>query len=127
MNQEKRIKLDMAIEKALFKYVNRIKEDVYDYCQLTVRKDPVLSQTITIETMKEIIKVCQNGILQGKSRFIGDFNNEIKKALDEYAGEENPTLSMPLENVASEPMVEQPQQQAKPKIKSKVTFTMPSD
>ena len=128
MSINKRAKLDMAIEKALFKYFHKVKENVYDFTFLYVKKDPVLSQTISTETLKELLKIVQLGISQSKSNLIGEFNNDIKSALDEYVGEENPTLSM------SKLAVEEQKEEAaatsqvtqSPKPKAKISISLPS-
>jgi len=94
MDTNKRAKLDMEIERALFRYVNKIKENVYDFAFLTVKRDPVLKEAVNVELLKQLLTIVQTGIHQGKGAFIGDFNNEIKTALDNYVAAENPTLSM---------------------------------
>jgi len=91
--EENRAKLDMEIEKALFKFTNKIKENVYDFVMMTVKRDPLLSQSIDDKTLKTIIELAQTCIQQGKGLFIDEFNQQIKSALDMYVGAENPTLT----------------------------------
>jgi hypothetical protein len=127
MDTNKRAKLDTEIERALFKYVNKIKENVYDFTILTVKKDPVLRESINIETVKQLLAIIQTGIQQSKGVFVGEFNNDIKIALDNYAQAENPTLSM----TSKEEVVEVPSS-AKAQVstsatKTKVAFSLPSE
>lgn len=127
MDTNKRAKLDTEIERALFKYVNKIKENVYDFTILTVKRDPVLRESINIETVKQLLAIIQTGIQQSKGVFVGEFNNDIKIALDNYAQVENPTLSM----TSKEEVVEVPSS-AKAQVstsatKTKVAFSLPSE
>lgn len=129
MDTNKRIKLDTDIERALFKYINKIKENIYDFTILTVKRDPVLRESINIETVKQLLAIVQSGIQQSKGTFIGEFNNDIKIALDSYAQAENPTLSM----TSREEVVEvssSPKNHSAPTVsatKPKVAFSLPSE
>jgi hypothetical protein len=136
MDTNKRIKLDTDIERALFKYVNKIKENVYDFTILTVKRDPVLRESINIETVKQLLAIMQSGIQQSKNTFVGEFNNDIKIALDNYAQTENPTLSM----TSKEEVVEMSSSTkthstttsvtaptTTPVIKPRVAFSLPSE
>lgn len=132
MDINKRIKLDTDIERALFKYVNKIKENVYDFTILTVKRDPVLRESINIETVKQLLAIVQSGIQQSKGSFVGEFNNDIKIALDNYAQTENPTLSMtPKTEVAEVSSSTKPQTPSTPTTvsatKPKVAFSLPSE
>ena len=135
MDINKRIKLDTDIERALFKYVNKIKENVYDFTILTVKRDPVLRESINIETVKQLLAIVQSGIQQSKGSFVGEFNNDIKIALDNYAQAENPTLSMtPKTEVAEVLSSTKPQTPSTPTpattvsaAKPKVAFSLPSE
>jgi hypothetical protein len=135
MDTNKRAKLDMEIERALFRYVNKIKENVYDFAFLTVKRDPMLKEAVNVELLKKLLTIVQTGIHQGKGAFIGDFNNEIKTALDNYVAAENPTLSMAQkEEVVEASSTTKPQTTttvASPVVaattKPKVAFSLPSE
>lgn len=132
MDTNKRVKLDMEIERALFKYVNKIKENVYDFTILTVKRDPVLRESVNIETVKQLLAIMQAGIQQSKGVFVGEFNNEIKIALDNYAQAENPTLSMmPKEEVVEASSPTKPLSTTTAStpsvVRPKVAFSLPSE
>lgn len=130
MDTKKRAKLDMEIERALFKYVNKIKENVYDYTFLTVKRDPVLKESVNIELLKQLLGIVQSGIQQSKGAFVGDFNNEIKTVLDEYTQQENPTLSMTPKEETTEVSSAIKTTLTTPVVSStkpKVAFSLPSE
>lgn len=132
MNREEaRAKLDMEIEKSLFMFTNKIKENIYDFVMMSVKRDQVLNQSIDDKTLKTIISLAQTCVQQGKGLFIDDFNGQIKKALDDYTGAENPTLAASIEMPRKEtpvqtnlPNLSQPLPQV---TKPKVSFVLPQD
>lgn len=119
--EQARLKLDSDIEKALFLYTNKIKENLYDFVMLTVKRDPQLNAVIDTSTLKMLIEIAQRSIQQGKGLFVEDFNLEIKKSLDAYTGAENPTLKT--STVAPLPEVKPTQTVQKPKI----SFSLPQE
>jgi len=135
MDINKRAKLDMEIERALFNYVNKIKENVYDFVFLTVKRDPILKESVNVELLKELLVIMQTGIHQGKGAFVGDFNKDIKAALDTYTAAENPTLSMAHKQEVVEVSSSTNPQPAIPvaspvvaaTTKPKVAFSLPSE
>lgn len=132
MNREEaRAKLDMEIEKSLFMFTNKIKENIYDFIMMSVKRDQVLNQSIDDKTLKTIISLAQTCVQQGKGLFIDEFNGQIKKALDDYTGAENPTLmaltEMPKKEMSVQtnlPAISQPLPQV---TKPKVSFVLPQD
>jgi len=124
--EQARLKLDSDIDKALFLYTNKIKENLYDFVMLTVKRDPQLNAVIDTATLKLLIDIAQRSIQQGKGSFVEDFNQEIKKSLDAYVGAENPTLKtstvMPL------PEVKNQQQSVTQTVqKPKISFSLPQE
>lgn len=132
MNREEaRAKLDMEIEKSLFIFTNKIKENIYDFIMMSVKRDQVLNQSIDDKTLKTIISLAQTCVQQGKGLFIDEFNGQIKKALDDYTGAENPTL-MALTEIPKKEMLVQTNlpaiSQPLPQVtKPKVSFVLPQD
>jgi hypothetical protein len=94
IKEQARIKLDSEIEKALYQYTNKIKDNLYDFVMLNVKRDPQLNSIIDTQTLKVIIELSQRAIQQGKGLFVEEFNRDIKTALDGYVGAENPTLKV---------------------------------
>lgn len=127
--EEARAKLDMEIEKSLFKFTNKIKENVYDFVMMTVRRDQILNQSIDDKTLKTIIELAQTCIQQGKGLFIDEFNSQIKTALDDFAGAENPTLVASTEMPQIEAPAQHSSNQPLPKVmtKSKISFSLPQE
>lgn len=82
-----RTKLDSVIEKDVHKLIFEIKEHVYDFTHLYLRRNKIEIDQQVVET---ILKVVQLAIQEGELSKIGSFHERIKKTLDEYTGEENP-------------------------------------
>lgn len=125
--EQARLKLDSDIEKALYQYTNKIKENLYDFVMLNVKRDQQLNSVIDTQTLKLIIELSQRAIQQGKGLFVEEFNRDIKKALDGYAGAENPTLKVSTAETQALETKEVIVKSAPLATKPKISFSLPQE
>ena len=85
---EQRVKLDTAIESEVHRFVKLISEGVYDRVQLQARKENL---PIEPEVLTHILKTVQIVISEYELKNMDAFHNSIKRQLDDYVGDENPT------------------------------------
>jgi len=124
--EQARLKLDSEIEKALYQYTNKIKENLYDFVMLNVKRDQQLNSIIDTTTLKILIDLSQRAIQQGKGLFVEEFNRDIKKALDGYVGAENPTSKVStIETPPTE--TKEPVKQVGLTNKPKISFSFPQE
>lgn len=88
MSDQDRIKLDTKIEQEVHRLVKNISEGVYDKVQLYSRKNNI---PVEPEVLTHILKTVQVVISEFELKNIDQFHANIKKELDNYIGEENPT------------------------------------
>lgn len=98
MSDQDRIKLDTKIEQEVHRLIKNISEGVYDKVQLYARKNNV---PVEPEVLTHILKTVQIVISEFELKNIDQFHSNIKKELDNYTGEENPTVTRNLEGVDS--------------------------
>lgn len=85
---EQRVKLDTAIEREVHRFIKLISEGVYDRVQLQARKENL---PIEPEVLTHILKTVQIVISEYELKNMDAFHNSIKRQLDDYVGDENPT------------------------------------
>lgn len=85
---EQRQKLDTAIEREVHRLIKSISEGVYDGVQLYARKNNV---PVDPEVLTRILKTVQIVITEHELKNMDHFHNSIKRQLDDYVGDENPT------------------------------------
>ena len=108
-----RAKLDTVIEREVHRLVRDIREHTYDFTHLYLRRNGIEVDRGQLEKILEVVKVA---IDDGEGSKIGMFHERLKKSLDDFAGEENPTQPTEV------PLAASPQQsQPAPK---KVTFQL---
>ena len=90
MSDQDRIKLDTKIEQEVHRLIKNISEGVYDKVQLYARKNNV---PVEPEVLTHILKTVQIVISEFELKNIDQFHSNIKKELDNYVGEENPTVA----------------------------------
>ena len=88
MSSEQRAKLDTAIEREVHKFIQGISENLYDRLNIYVRRNEV---PIDMDVFNALVKTMQASITEFEMKGIDQFHANIKKELDEYVGEENPT------------------------------------
>lgn len=88
MSDPQRIKLDTKIEQEVHRLVKSISEGVYDRIQLYARKNDL---PVDPEILTHILKTVQVAISEFEMKNIDQFHSNIKRELDNYVGEENPT------------------------------------
>lgn len=85
---EQRVKLDTAIEREVHRLVRNISEGVYDRMQLYVRSNNL---PVEPDVLTHILKTVQVVISEFELKNIDAFHANIKRQLDDYVGDENPT------------------------------------
>lgn len=88
---EQRAKLDTTIEREVHRLVKSISEGVYDSVQLYARKNNL---PVEPEVLTHILKTVQIVISEYEFKNIDSFHNNIKRQLDDYVGDENPTAAL---------------------------------
>lgn len=88
---EQRAKLDTTIEREVHRLVKSISEGVYDSVQLYARKNNL---PVEPEVLTHILKTVQIVISEYELKNIDSFHNSIKRQLDDYVGDENPTAAL---------------------------------
>ena len=89
MSQD-RVKLDTKIEREIHRLVQHISESTYDKLQIYARRSNLPIESEVLNTLLQTMKVV---ITEVEMNSIDSFHRNIKKELDEYTGEENPTVS----------------------------------
>lgn len=89
MSSEQRAKLDTAIEREVHKFIQGISESLYDRLNIYVRRNEV---PIDMDVFNALVKTMQASITEFEMKGIDQFHANIKKELDAYTGEENPTV-----------------------------------
>lgn len=88
---QQRAKLDTTIEREVHRLVKSISEGVYDSVQLYARKNNL---PVEPEVLTHILKTVQIVISEYELKNIDSFHNNIKRQLDDYVGDENPTAAL---------------------------------
>lgn len=101
-----RIKLDTVIEKEVHTLVRNIREHMYDFTHLYIRRNNIPLDHAQVE---EVLKIAKLAVDDGEMSKIGMFHEKLKVSLDKFAGEENPTPhSEPELELVPTPMVATP-------------------
>ena len=87
---DKRIQLDTKIEKEIHRFVQKISESTYDKLQVFVRKN---NYPVDYDVLTSILNTMKIAITEAEMTNMDSFHNSIKKELDDYTGDENPTVS----------------------------------
>lgn len=85
---EQRLKLNTAIEREVHRLIKSISEGVYDGVQLYARKNNL---PVEPEVLTHILRTVQIVISEHELKNIDRFHGNIKRHLDDYIGDENPT------------------------------------
>lgn len=88
MSDELRARLDSKIEREVHKLIQGISEGLYDRLNIYVRRNEI---PVDLEVLEALLKTMQASITEFEMNGIDQFHQSIKKELDEYVGEENPT------------------------------------
>lgn len=92
MSDESRIKLDTTIERELHSFVRAMSERIYDDLQLYCRKNAI---PVEPDVLSHVLKTTQTAMMSYEMQNVDNFHTSIKKQLDDYVGEANPTESKP--------------------------------
>ena len=125
---DERAKLDTKIEREVHRLIQRISESTYDKLQAYVRKNNLPVDYDVLNTLLGTMKVV---ITEMEMNNIDSFHNNIKKELDQYTGDENPTVSQlvvgkeqSVKSTSSAPSSPAPAQQANLKKRKSVSFSL---
>ena len=88
---EQRVKLDTAIEREVHQLIKKISEGMYDSIQLYVRRNNL---PVEPDVLTHILKTVQVVITEHELKNIDALHANIKRQLDDYVGDENPTESV---------------------------------
>jgi hypothetical protein len=91
MSDPQRVKLDSTIEREVHRLIHSISEGVFDRIQLQARKENL---PIDHDVLTHILRLVQISITEFELKNIDSFHAHIKRELDAYAGDENPTDSV---------------------------------
>lgn len=92
MTDHRRIQLDTKIEKEVHRMVQGISEGAYDRLQIYARRNNL---EIDLDTLGHLMNTMKVVITELEMNAMDSFHSNIKKELDGYVGEENPTVSHP--------------------------------
>ena len=87
---DERAKLDTKIEREVHRLIQRISESTYDKLQVFVRKN---NYPVDYDVLTSILNTMKIAITEAEMTNMDSFHNSIKKELDDYTGDENPTVS----------------------------------
>ncbi len=90
MSDQNRVRLDTKIEREVHRLVQGISEGTFDRMQVYVRKNNL---PIDLDVLTHLLKTMQVVITEIEMNQIDNFHSNIKKELDSYTGEVNPTVS----------------------------------
>lgn len=82
-----RKKLETAVEREVFKLVNKIKEHTRDFTVLKMRR---MGTEVDNETMARVLDVAEQAIMDGFQKHIDVFMKELDTSLTGFSGAENP-------------------------------------
>lgn len=116
MSSEQRAKLDTAIEREVHKFIQGISESLYDRLNIYVRRNEV---PVDMDVFNALVKTMQASITEFEMKGIDQFHSNVKKELDAYVGEENPTAKpQTVASVKSSPVPTATTASSKKKVKS---------
>lgn len=109
MNEEKSIlRLNTVVEKALHKLLFQIRENMYDYVHLYIRRN---KKDLDHNQVEEVLKIVKLALEEGELTKLPEFIGTISKEVSEFTQLENPLGS-----------TEQQTQETGKKPSNKVTF-----
>lgn len=82
-----RMKLETEIERAVFKFVNMIKEHLYDNTMLYLNRQQI---DFPRDQAGKLLELAQSAVQDGLYSKIEFFKKDINKALDDFSEQENP-------------------------------------
>jgi len=86
---DKRVQLDTKIEREVHRLVHAISEGVYDRMQIYVRKNDI---PVDPDVLTHLLKTVQVVISEFELKNLDTMHANIKRELDDYVGDENPTV-----------------------------------
>ena len=89
MSDETRAKLDTKIEQEVHRFIRSISEGVYDRLNIYVRRNEI---PVDPDVFAALLATIQASITEFEMNGLDQFHLNIKKELDAYVGEENPTV-----------------------------------
>lgn len=89
---DKRVQLDTKIEREVHRLIHTISEGVYDRMQIYVRKNNI---PVEPEVLTHLLKTVQVVISEFELKNLDSLHASIKRELDDYVGDENPTVPAP--------------------------------
>jgi hypothetical protein len=116
MSDQNRIQLDTKIEGEVHRLVQGISEGAFDKLQVYVRRNNL---PIDLEVLTHLLKTMQVVITELEMNKIDTFHSNIKKELDRYTGDENPTVSQ--KAAGGKAQVTTPTQVEQPSVLASVT------
>ena len=102
MTDHRRVQLDTKIEKEVHKMVQSISEGTYDKLQMYARRNNLPVDYAVLDQLLSAMKVV---ITEIEMNSMDSFHSNIKKELDTFTGEENPTLDQSLKAGGKEAQV----------------------
>lgn len=85
-----RKKLEVAIEREVYKFVRMIKDHTRDFAVLSIRRS---GTNVEPESMAKVLDVVDKAIMDGFQRNIDHFMKGLDNSLSKYTDEENPLPS----------------------------------
>lgn len=116
-----RTKFDTAIEKEVHRLIRDIREHMYDFTHLYVRRNGIELDRPTMEKVLEIVKLA---IDDGELSKIGMFHERMKNVVDEFAGEEQDSFQPHTSTQPTTPLTEVQAAQPTGAPLKKVTFQL---
>ena len=89
MSDVTRAKLDTKIEQEVHRFIRSISEGVYDRLNIYVRRNEI---PVDPDVFAALLATMQASITEFEMNGLDQFHQNIKKELDTYVGEENPTV-----------------------------------
>lgn len=89
MTTEDRSKLETAIERETYRFVEQIKEHMYDYTMLYLNRNQV---DIDRQVADRLLNIAKSAVEDGLLSKMDFYKKGIEKALTEFTEAENPLL-----------------------------------
>lgn len=110
MDKEDRARLDMLIDRAVFEYVDQIKEHAQDFTMIYLNKT---HNDVDRAIVKGILDIVKTAIEDGKLAKMDLLKKKLDKITDEWTGNQSPTV-FPQQNVSpAHSQVSQPPKKGK--------------
>lgn len=107
MTDELRVKLDTTIEREIHRFIQGISENVYDRLNIYVRRNDI---PIEKEVLDALLSTMKASITEFEMNGLDQFHRNIKRDLDDYVGDENPTEPVATATLPSSPVEATPAQ-----------------